>query len=389
MRKHVADSASGATRTVHYLLDTSSAYAQVAARATTVQEMGGATRTERSVFHWGAGSGAAGIGLIRQEHWADGDTGSGTPPALLLPLPGHLGTSLGAVDATGQVVETISHDAFGQRTDAGAAAQSQRFAGEYWDEDAQLVYLRARWYDPKLGRFISGDPFEGRQGDLRSLNRYGYAQGDPVHGADPSGEFSIGESMSTLSSFVTLADVATSAFDHFLGGPSGKETDSQTIWDAFMSVVLGSLSEWLQDSSLAGSLGLASIGSTYFGVELHHTVPVYLCGRDGQPKVSIPKGDHIAIHSALDKVPFAFTLASISVNVVLSRWKAKKNLPALQAYLVKPNGRRHMVRLLAGFYASNGSLSLANGQFAAYFAAESRLFSGPSIRFTSLMSCRK
>jgi len=64
---------------------------------------------------------------------------------------------------------------------------------EYWDQDSQLLYLRARWYDPRIGRFISADPFEGRQEDPRSLNRYVYAHSDPVHSADPSGRMSMTE----------------------------------------------------------------------------------------------------------------------------------------------------------------------------------------------------
>jgi RHS repeat-associated protein len=62
---------------------------------------------------------------------------------------------------------------------------------EYWDQDAQLLYLRARWYDPRTGRFISADPFEGKQRDPRSLNRYAYAHSNPLHTRDPSGMFGI------------------------------------------------------------------------------------------------------------------------------------------------------------------------------------------------------
>ena len=56
-----------------------------------------------------------------------------------------------------------------------------------------MLYLRARGYDPQIGRFVSADPFEGRQGDPRSLNRYLYASSDPVQKTDPSGEMSLGE----------------------------------------------------------------------------------------------------------------------------------------------------------------------------------------------------
>ena len=133
----------------------------------------------------------------------DAATGQSPGPAIqadLLPLAGHLGTSLGAVDAAGQVQEAVATDAFGQlripgspanpggftNDPAGGWQQSHLFAGEYWDQDSQLLYLRARWYDPKLGRFISGDPFEGRQrADWRHLNRPGGRQAAMVLDASP------------------------------------------------------------------------------------------------------------------------------------------------------------------------------------------------------------
>lgn len=34
--------------------------------------------------------------------------------------------------------------------------------GEYWDQDSQLLHLRARWYDPQIGRFIRADPTENK-----------------------------------------------------------------------------------------------------------------------------------------------------------------------------------------------------------------------------------
>ena len=59
----------------------------------------------------------------------------------------------------------------------------QRFAGQQWDNLAGLYYLRARYYDPEIGRFISQDPL----GLAAGLNPYAYAGNDPVNQADPSG----------------------------------------------------------------------------------------------------------------------------------------------------------------------------------------------------------
>ncbi|MDX1746070.1 MAG: RHS repeat-associated core domain-containing protein, partial [Halobacteriales archaeon] len=58
-----------------------------------------------------------------------------------------------------------------------------RYLGRPWDEVAGLLYLRARYYDPEIGRFISEDPI-GLQG---GINPYVYASNDPINRTDRSG----------------------------------------------------------------------------------------------------------------------------------------------------------------------------------------------------------
>ncbi|HEV8304365.1 MAG TPA: RHS repeat-associated core domain-containing protein, partial [Gemmatimonadales bacterium] len=53
-----------------------------------------------------------------------------------------------------------------------------------WEGDStRLYYMRARWYDPSTGRFVSEDPL----GLSAGPNQYGFAGGNPVDGRDPSG----------------------------------------------------------------------------------------------------------------------------------------------------------------------------------------------------------
>ena len=59
-----------------------------------------------------------------------------------------------------------------------------RFAGREWDPESGLYYMRARYYDPQLGRWVSEDPIGLGGGDG---NLFQYAGGDPVNGTDPSG----------------------------------------------------------------------------------------------------------------------------------------------------------------------------------------------------------
>ena len=56
-----------------------------------------------------------------------------------------------------------------------------RYCGEYYDSEIGQIYLRARYYDPTVGRFTQSDP--ARDG----INWYVYCSGDPVNNFDPLG----------------------------------------------------------------------------------------------------------------------------------------------------------------------------------------------------------
>ena len=68
------------------------------------------------------------------------------------------------------------------------------YRGEQYDSDLGLYYLRARYYNPSTGRFMSRDPLEfqplkswNNPVDSSKLHRYLYAGGDPVNRIDPRG----------------------------------------------------------------------------------------------------------------------------------------------------------------------------------------------------------
>lgn len=47
------------------------------------------------------------------------------------------------------------------RKQDGAANTNYRYNQEYYDGESDLIYMRARVYDPFVGRFISRDPVNG------------------------------------------------------------------------------------------------------------------------------------------------------------------------------------------------------------------------------------
>ncbi len=86
-------------------------------------------------------------------------------------------------NSAGTVTLTRKNHAFGNLqlgTNSGYA-----FTGREWD--GELYYYRARYYDPKIGRFISEDP----GGDEDGPNRYAYVGNRPTVLRDPSGTHKI------------------------------------------------------------------------------------------------------------------------------------------------------------------------------------------------------
>ncbi len=91
-------------------------------------------------------------------------------------------------DSAGNASDTYVYNAFGERLSrTGTTPNPYQFAGDRYGELEGLTFLRARYYDPSTGRFISKDPFEGVLRDPVSLHRYLYAGANPVVYSDPAG----------------------------------------------------------------------------------------------------------------------------------------------------------------------------------------------------------
>src|SRR5215469_18045301 len=79
-------------------------------------------------------------------------------------------------------------------------------------------HLRARYYNPLTGRFLSRDPEDGDLTNPKTLHKYLYANGDPVNWADPTGkagtttaEGAFGGSLGEYGLLVLKVAVATTA----------------------------------------------------------------------------------------------------------------------------------------------------------------------------------
>jgi RHS repeat-associated protein len=83
------------------------------------------------------------------------------------------------------------YSAFGIPKKYGSIANAYQYTGEQYDEITGLLYLRNRYYDPEMGRFISRDAFPGFMERPQSLNNYAYVENNPETHTDPNGDYGI------------------------------------------------------------------------------------------------------------------------------------------------------------------------------------------------------
>ena len=96
------------------------------------------------------------------------------------------------LDESGNVTKTYEYDSFGNEVKPEKKDENPyRYCGEYYDKETKEVYLRARYYEPSVGRFITRDTYTGESDEPLSLHLYTYCENDGVNAWDPSGHYKI------------------------------------------------------------------------------------------------------------------------------------------------------------------------------------------------------
>ncbi len=95
----------------------------------------------------------------------------------------ELGSITHILDEEGNTLNNYEYDAFGNTTLCKENVPNRfRYTGQQYDKVTEQYYLRARYYNPIIGRFLQEDSYYND-----GLNLYAYGDNNPVRYIDPSG----------------------------------------------------------------------------------------------------------------------------------------------------------------------------------------------------------
>lgn len=100
------------------------------------------------------------------------------------------GSTIAISDASGNITDTFAYDTYGKlisRTGTNKVIFGYNGRDGVVTDDNGLIYMRARYYSPEMKRFVNADIVAGQISNAVTLNRFAYANGNPVSFVDPFG----------------------------------------------------------------------------------------------------------------------------------------------------------------------------------------------------------
>ena len=206
--------------------------------------------------------GRALAGTVTKYYYADGKRVARREGGMVYYLHGdHLGSTSLATDAGGAKVSRVLYYPYGtERYSEGTLPTDFGFTGQRRDGSTRLVFMHARYYHARLGRFISADSIVPEPGNPQSFNRYSYVLGNPLRYTDPTGYFESDVELARYLGFGSAEDMYNSDLwarwsqsDEWMAMIRSKEFDfgSVLVWeseDAVLQTMLlecdGKLALW-------------------------------------------------------------------------------------------------------------------------------------------------
>ena len=198
-------------------------------------------------------------------------------------------TITGLIDANGTAVVNYRYDSWGTVTGisgsmAGTLGKDNpyRFKGYYYDEETGMYYLKSRYYQPEICRFISADNEDvliDTHVDLANKNLYLYCDNNPILKADEEGQIAdwlvraaLGAAVNVAASFIIaqtmgqdfgVEDVAATAVLGAVGGIFGGYSNWKKYIGAAANGIFTGMITYRSGASLGASLVSGGVAALF------------------------------------------------------------------------------------------------------------------------------
>jgi len=194
------------------------------------------------------------------------------------------------VDNQGNIMHTYMYDGFGnQKNQDPQNTNPFRFAGEYYDWETSTIYLRARVFNPRTGRFTQPDPHWGIHnmvfGDspivlnespipnplaiMQSANLFTYCMNNPVMFIDPSGKFVISTAaLLAIIGALTMGTTGGIIGNHIANqhGATGWDRARYIAWGVGIGGTIGAIGGYYIAPFVVAATGITGISITSSGI---------------------------------------------------------------------------------------------------------------------------
>jgi len=230
-----------------YVTDTASDELSRVLEAETVDKSG---NTETILYTYGNG-------LIAQESVEMDETEEEKTQEYFVYHFNNIGSTTAVTDESGAIKHTYTYSIYGKLLSGNYGEIVFLYNGQYgvMSDDNGLYYMRARYYNIDIKRFINQDILKGSIDSSQSLNRYAYVEGNPVSYLDPfglaplltEGLHTFASALSVIASIVSLYNLqiglciatAAIAFDTgvYINDIVTSGFNREVIQDAIFSIV--------------------------------------------------------------------------------------------------------------------------------------------------------
>lgn len=246
-------------------------------------------------------------------------------------LHDRLGSVRQIIDTSGNVKNHYTYKSFGElfATEVTENVLNPfKFSGQFFDDEIDEYYLRARMYDPHIGRFTSRDPLSlaGVFEEPLTLHRYLYCQNDPINGTDPLGLWTIHVTGTVMGSCgwsgvrqsgIVFDDKGNWGWLNVSGIGSGSpQLSAGFTVGATSAETIFELREW--GCSVGGSASLEPLGLPFISLGPDVIIGRKFWGVQATIAASIPKWIPFEIHGHVTETgAYSFREIFESVNAIV------------------------------------------------------------------------